>query len=92
RFAAYFVRCLVILFGYAIAALAASAFINVLFLGSAGFTAEETRLMASGPLVVTIPLLAAGHETTAATLGWAFERLSRHPDVLAALVEEVDNG
>lgn len=58
RFAAYFFRCLVILFGYAIAALAASAFINVLFLGSAGFTAEETRLMANGPLVVTIPLLA----------------------------------
>src|SRR5262245_47107296 len=33
-----------------------------------------------------LTLLAAGHETTAATLGWAFERLSRHPDVLAALV------
>ncbi len=39
-----------------------------------------------------LTLLAAGHETTAATLGWAFERLTRHPDVLAALVEEVDNG
>lgn len=26
-----------------------------------------------------LTLLAAGHETTAATLGWAFERLSRHP-------------
>jgi cytochrome P450 len=39
-----------------------------------------------------LTLLAAGHETTAATLGWAFERLSRHPDVLAALVEEADNG
>jgi cytochrome P450 family 138 len=37
-----------------------------------------------------LTLLAAGHETTAATLGWAFERLSRHPDVLAALVEEAD--
>ena len=35
-----------------------------------------------------LTLLAAGHETTAATLGWAFERLSRHPEVLAALVEE----
>jgi cytochrome P450 len=33
-------------------------------------------------------LLAAGHETTAATLGWAFERVSRHPDVLAALATE----
>ncbi|MBY0441427.1 MAG: cytochrome P450 [Mycobacteriaceae bacterium] len=35
-----------------------------------------------------LTLLAAGHETTAATLGWAFERLSRHPEVLAALVSE----
>src|SRR5271163_366077 len=39
-----------------------------------------------------LTLLAAGHETTAATLGWAFERISRHPDVLAALVEEADHG
>ena len=39
-----------------------------------------------------LALLAAGHETTSATLGWAFERLSRHPDVLAALVAEADNG
>ena len=38
-----------------------------------------------------LTLLAAGHETTAATLGWAFERLTRHPDLLAALVEEADN-
>jgi cytochrome P450 len=38
-----------------------------------------------------LTLLAAGHETTASTLGWAFERLTRHPEVLAALVEEADN-
>jgi cytochrome P450 family 138 len=37
-----------------------------------------------------LTLLAAGHETTASTLGWAFERLSRHPDVLASLVAEAD--
>jgi cytochrome P450 len=37
-----------------------------------------------------LTLLAAGHETTAATLGWAFERLGRHPDVLAALVAEAE--
>lgn len=37
-----------------------------------------------------LTLLAAGHETTAATLGWAFERISRHPDVLARLVAEAD--
>ena len=38
-----------------------------------------------------LTLLAAGHETTAATLGWAFERVSRHPDLLAALVDEGEN-
>src|ERR1700730_6464667 len=37
-----------------------------------------------------LTLLAAGHETTAATLAWAFERISRHPGVLAALVAEAD--
>lgn len=35
-----------------------------------------------------LTLLAAGHETTASTLGWAFERISRHPDVLERLVTE----
>jgi cytochrome P450 len=35
-----------------------------------------------------LTLLAAGHETTASTLGWAFERISRHPEVLARLVDE----
>jgi cytochrome P450 family 138 len=37
-----------------------------------------------------LTLLVAGHETTAATLGWAFERLSRHPDVLDRLVAEAE--
>lgn len=37
-----------------------------------------------------LTLLAAGHETTASTLGWAFERLSRHPQVLSALAAETD--
>ncbi|MDG4668398.1 cytochrome P450 [Mycobacterium sp. 236(2023)] len=37
-----------------------------------------------------LTLLAAGHETTGATLGWAFERISRHPEVLAKLVAEAD--
>jgi cytochrome P450 len=37
-----------------------------------------------------LTLLAAGHETTASTLAWAFERLSRHPDVLASLVTEAE--
>ena len=39
-----------------------------------------------------LTLLGAGHETTASTLGWAFERLRRHPDVLGRLVEENDQG
>ncbi len=39
-----------------------------------------------------LTLIGAGHETTATALGWAFERLRRHPDVLAELVREVDEG
>lgn len=39
-----------------------------------------------------LTLLGAGHETTASTLGWAFERLSRHPNILAGLAEEADAG
>lgn len=35
-----------------------------------------------------LTLLAAGHETTASTLAWAFERIVRHPEVLAALQDE----
>ena len=37
-------------------------------------------------------LLVAGHETTASELAWAFERLTRTPDVLARLTEEIDSG
>ena len=37
-----------------------------------------------------LTLVAAGHETTASTLAWAFERLRRHPDIVAALAEEAD--
>jgi len=39
-----------------------------------------------------VTLIGAGHETTTSALGWAFERLRRHPDVLAELVREVDEG
>jgi cytochrome P450 family 138 len=39
-----------------------------------------------------LTLIGAGHETTGTALGWAFERLRRHPDVLAELVREVDEG
>jgi cytochrome P450 family 135 len=36
-------------------------------------------------------LLLAGHETTAAGLAWAVERLARHPDVLDRLTESDDD-
>jgi cytochrome P450 len=39
-----------------------------------------------------ITLLAAGHETTASTLAWAFERLAREHEVRRRLVAEVDAG
>ncbi len=39
-----------------------------------------------------LTLLVAGHETTATALAWAVERLSRHPDKLARLTEEVGAG
>ena len=39
-----------------------------------------------------LTLLAAGHETTASTLAWAFERVTRHPELLTSLVAEADSG
>jgi cytochrome P450 family 138 len=39
-----------------------------------------------------LTLIGAGHETTGTALAWTFERLRRHPDVLAELVREVDDG
>lgn len=39
-----------------------------------------------------VGLIGAGHETTTTALSWVFERLRRHPDVLAALVDEIDEG
>jgi cytochrome P450 len=39
-----------------------------------------------------LTLLVAGHETSASSLAWTFERLSREPRVLARLTEEVDGG
>jgi cytochrome P450 len=37
-------------------------------------------------------LVGAGHETTATALAWTFERLRRHPEVLAELVREIEEG
>jgi cytochrome P450 len=39
-----------------------------------------------------ITLLAAGHETTASTLAWAFERLAREHAVRRRLIAEIDSG
>ncbi len=39
-----------------------------------------------------VTLLVAGHETTASALAWAFERLTRTPDVLARLTASLDDG
>jgi cytochrome P450 len=39
-----------------------------------------------------LTLLVAGHETTATALAWAVERLTRHPDKLDRLTEEVQAG
>ncbi len=39
-----------------------------------------------------LTLLVAGHETTATGLAWAVERLTRHPDKLARLTDEVRAG
>lgn len=37
-------------------------------------------------------LLAAGHDTTATSLSWALERLTRHPAILAKAVAAADSG
>ncbi len=39
-----------------------------------------------------LTLLVAGHETTAATLAWAVERLRRHPALLQRLADEARDG
>jgi cytochrome P450 len=38
-----------------------------------------------------LTLLVAGHETTASSLAWGFERLTRTPAVLARLVDELES-
>jgi cytochrome P450 len=39
-----------------------------------------------------LTLLGSGHETTASSLAWAVERLSRHPDLCQRLADEADAG
>jgi hypothetical protein len=51
---------------------------------------DGTRMTNSHIADELLTLLTAGHETTATTLAWTFERLRRHPDVLRELVAEAD--
>lgn len=39
-----------------------------------------------------VSVIIAGHETTAATLAWAFQLLAHHPTVQARLIDELDDG
>lgn len=50
-------RCVVALGGYIVACLAASAFLNIVILGSAGFTAEEIPGIATGSFIFSIPFV-----------------------------------
>ncbi|MER9304873.1 hypothetical protein NKJ06_23135 [Mesorhizobium sp. M0293] len=57
RLVGYLVRFTVILFGYAVASLAASAFLNILFLASLGYTPEHAAT-APASLYFSIPFFA----------------------------------
>ncbi|RVC57826.1 hypothetical protein [Mesorhizobium sp.] len=58
RFIAYVIRFAVILVGYIAASLAASAFLNILFLGSLGYTPDQTHPTAAASLYFSIPFVA----------------------------------
>ena len=55
---AYLFRFIVIIAGYLVSSLAASAFLNVVTLAWFGFTPEETRVVATGSFVFSIPFVA----------------------------------
>lgn len=58
RILAIIVRLFVMLAGYLAAALAASAFLHLLILGSLGFTAEQMPSVVGGTIVFSIPFIA----------------------------------
>ncbi|RWC30073.1 MAG: hypothetical protein EOS70_22540 [Mesorhizobium sp.] len=58
RFVAYLIRFAVILIGYVVAALAASAFLNIMFLASLGLMTDETQPAAQASLWVSVPFVA----------------------------------
>ena len=53
---------------------------------------DRTRIPRQDICDELLTILGAGFEGTASALAWVFERLRRHPDVLAELVREVDEG
>lgn len=55
---AYLYRFTVIIGGYIVACLAASAFLNIVILGSSGLAVEELPFVASGSFVFSIPFVA----------------------------------
>ena len=55
---AYLIRFFIITVGYAVAALASSAFLNVVFMAWAGFTAVEVPAMVMGSFMLSIPFVA----------------------------------
>ncbi len=58
RVLAYLLRFALILVGYVAAVLAASAFIHLLFLGSAGFLEEDVRPLAGAAMLFSVPFVA----------------------------------
>jgi hypothetical protein len=58
RLLAYLVRFAVILIGYVVASLAASAFLNILFLAAIGYTPEHAQPAATASLLFSVPFVA----------------------------------
>lgn len=58
RLVAYIVRLTIILFGYVVASLAASAFLNILFLASLGYAPQHAQPAATASLYFSIPFVA----------------------------------
>lgn len=58
RFVAYLVRFAIILTGYAVASLAASAFLNIVFLASSGLMAGDAAPVMPASLIFSVPFVA----------------------------------
>lgn len=58
RIVDYLVRCIIILFGYAVASLAASAFLHVIFFAWAGFEPKDAPELTMASFVFSIPFVA----------------------------------